>query len=587
MSNRLRWGIQVWLLLLTIVTMVPTTLFSVFTVYRLGNQQRMALTSDLSHRADATAAAVAQRLDVMATALLTLANSDAALNQDLRTLYLHAQRVMALNHDAAAVALIGPGGEQIFNTLMPFGAPLPAVGGASAVKTVFAENRPALSEMFMGVVNRRNVAAVNVPVTINGKIAYCLRMAILPAALSRVLEQQAMPPDWTVAVVDQTGTIVARNRMADRFIGTRTNAAVLAAIRDGRQGVFQTVTLEGTEVAAVTAPIAAWQWSIVLGLPTDVVNQSLYRSLAEIAIGGAILLAIGLLAAFWVAQHLGDQVAIASAVGRGAAPVLDESIAREREFHATAESPDRMASDHRLAEAHAELARSNADLEQFAYVASHDLREPLRMISTYLSLVERRYGHLFEDSGKEFIAFARDGALKMDRLVLGLLEFSRIDRRGAPMEPMKVADALETALTNLTLAIDENDALIRVDWTALPTVEGDPIQVAMLFQNLVGNAIKYRSKARRLEIQVDSRRIGGEWEFSVRDNGIGIEPQYFERIFAIFQRLHTQAQYDGTGLGLAVAKKIVERHGGRLAVESTPGTGSTFRFTLKAPPPGT
>ena len=234
----------------------------------------------------------------------------------------------------------------------------------------------------------------------------------------------------------------------------------------------------------------------------------------------------------------------------------------------------------------AALEHSNADLEQFAYVASHDLREPLRMVSSYLSLLERRYGERLETEGREFLDYARDGAQRLDRLVLDLLEFSRIDRRGSPILPMAVKPTLDQAIANLALAITESGATLHL---AGPldeaTIAGDAGQMTRLFQNLIGNAIKYRAPDRPPEVTITCGRSGSNWEFLVADNGIGIEPQYFDRIFGIFQRLHTREKYEGTGIGLAICKKIAERHHGTITVESEPGKGTTFRVTLPAATP--
>jgi len=226
----------------------------------------------------------------------------------------------------------------------------------------------------------------------------------------------------------------------------------------------------------------------------------------------------------------------------------------------------------------AELSRSNAELEQFAYVASHDLQEPLRMVSSYTQLLARRYqGQLGEDAD-EFIAFAVDGAKRMQALINDLLAYSRVGTKGGELRLTDAEAAFSSALVNVRAAIEASGAVIR--HSPLPTVYADPVQLVQVFQNLLGNAIKFHDSAPP-EIGVACEDAPEEWCFSVCDNGIGIDPKYTDRIFQVFQRLHTRKDYPGTGIGLAICKKIAERHGGRIWVASQPGQGATFHFTIR------
>ncbi len=239
---------------------------------------------------------------------------------------------------------------------------------------------------------------------------------------------------------------------------------------------------------------------------------------------------------------------------------------------------DRKHAEDTLKQTLAELERSNQELEQFAYVASHDLQEPLRMVSSYTQLLARRYQDRLDQDAKEFIDFAVDGATRMQRLIQDLLTYSRVTTRGVRLVPTDAAAALRDALGNLQAVIHETGA--RVTHDELPTVLADATQLVQVFQNLVGNAIKFHGDTSP-RVDVAATPKDDEWVFTVADNGIGIDPQYFDRIFVIFQRLHPGHRYPGTGIGLAICQRIVERHGGRLWVESTPGRGSTFYFTLK------
>jgi signal transduction histidine kinase len=230
-----------------------------------------------------------------------------------------------------------------------------------------------------------------------------------------------------------------------------------------------------------------------------------------------------------------------------------------------------------LKKAKEELLRSNNDLDQFANVAAHDLQEPLRMVVSYMQLVKDKYKDQLDSDGKEFIDFAVNGGKRMQALLLGLLEYARVGSKGKEFEPVSFEEVFGETAANLKIRIEELGA--RLTHGPLPVVMGERIQLIQLLQNLFANALKFHGPEKP-EVRLTARKKGKEWIFECQDNGIGIDPKYFERIFIVFQRLHTREEYEGMGVGLAVCRKIVERHGGRIWVESKIGKGSRFYFTL-------
>ncbi|HEV8714995.1 MAG TPA: ATP-binding protein [Candidatus Binatia bacterium] len=246
-------------------------------------------------------------------------------------------------------------------------------------------------------------------------------------------------------------------------------------------------------------------------------------------------------------------------------------------YGTTTDIHDRKQAEDALRYQAAELRRSNEELQQFAYVASHDLQEPLRMVATFMDLLARRYHGKLDSEAHEYIGYALEGAKRMKVLIDDLLAYSRVGTRREPFVPVDCEEVLRQTLQNLQLAVIESGAVVTHD--PLPVVQAGKLELALLLQNLLSNALKFRNAAPP-RIHLSAQQRGTEWLFSVRDNGIGIDLQHAERIFVIFQRLHTSQEYPGTGVGLAICKKIIDRHGGRIWVESTLGQGATFFFTL-------
>jgi PAS domain S-box-containing protein len=258
-------------------------------------------------------------------------------------------------------------------------------------------------------------------------------------------------------------------------------------------------------------------------------------------------------------------------------PILDEDGNYTGSIAGIQDITERKLAEERLKQTMAELDRSNKELEQFAYVTSHDLREPLRMMTNFSQLLEKRYKGKLDQTADEYINFIVDGAARMQKLIDDILLFSRVTTRALPFEPVEMEKIIQEALENLRASIEEKKA--RITYENLPVVQADPSQMVQVMQNLIGNAIKFHREESPI-IHISADMEGKEWVFSVKDNGIGIDPELFNRLFNLFQRLHPQNKYPGTGVGLAVTKKIVERHGGRIWVKSQLGQGSTFYFSI-------
>jgi signal transduction histidine kinase len=355
----------------------------------------------------------------------------------------------------------------------------------------------------------------------------------------------------------------------------------IATIRAGQTLGAETAA-EIIRVDAVRASAATVDDAIGLDIRISAANAQKSASDSTRLVIVASLIGIGVALAVAIAVTLGisaplrrlrdsaDRIAAGEMVEPGLTHRRDEIGSLSRAMTTMVRS---------LNQQSAELKRSNADLEQFAYVASHDLQEPLRMVSGFTGLLKRRYGGKLDADADEYIEFAVSGANRMQSLINDLLSYSRVGREEVAAKAVDTQAALDQALANLQSAIEDRSAMVSCGY--LPTVWANHGMLVRLFQNLISNALKF-CKAERPIVRIQAEARGGDWVFSVADNGIGIEPQYKDRIFLIFQRLHKQSEYPGTGIGLAVCKRIVERNGGRIWLESEPGKGTTFFFTLPA-----
>ncbi|MEV6483482.1 ATP-binding protein [Streptomyces sp. NPDC051576] len=355
-----------------------------------------------------------------------------------------------------------------------------------------------------------------------------------------------------------------------RTLWAKQNTDLAQAVKDGRAHLAHQRTVRDTVLSGM---IAAF---LLTGLALAVLVRRLVTRPLEALSTASEQVAAGDFAHRIVGDGPADLIAVAGAVeGMRKRIVSELEASREQE-----EALGRQAAE--LDAQAVELRRSNAELEQFAYVASHDLQEPLRKVASFCQLLEKRYGDQLDERGQQYIDFAVDGAKRMQVLINDLLTFSRVGRLDDTREPVDLGEALDKALRNLSVAVEESGARIDRPET-LPEIVGDPTLLTMLWQNLVGNALKFRHPDRvpHVSVTCDADPDNpGMWRVSVADNGIGIPEEFTDKVFVIFQRLHSRDAYGGTGIGLALCKKIVEHHGGRIWIDSTVGEGTRFCFTL-------
>jgi signal transduction histidine kinase len=589
---------------LVLAAVLPVWLVSGFLVFHAYTAKRDQVNTAMLETARSLTMVVDRELSSVQAALVALATSPGFASGDFAAVQAQVMQLLQF-YPGADIIVADATGQQLVNSARPFGIPLPRRNNPETVRRIFATGKPVISDLFFGSLTKRPLISIDVPVLKDGKVLYDLAMTFPSDRLDAVLRQQRLAPGCYSVILDSTSVVVARSRYPERYVGKRANPLHLA-LKRLPEGSAEYTNVEGTVALATFCRSTMSHWSVVIGVPKANVLAEIYRWTAWAVAGSGLISLFGMLLALRFARRITRAIRSlvdpATAIGRGemvaafdshgveeigavAAALVQASDllqARSGELTRSLTSLEREITERKLAEERlqatlSELSRSNLELEQFAYVASHDLQEPLRMVSSYTQLLAQRYEGELDDKAKKFIDYAVDGAVRMQRLINDLLAYSRVGRQGKAPEATDSRLPLDEALQNLALAIELSGASVVAE--ELPTVRVDASQLGQLFQNLIGNAIKFRG-AEAPMIRISTCDLGREWRFSVRDNGIGIEAQYAEKVFAIFQRLHARLEYPGTGIGLAICKRIVERHLGRIWFESELGQGATFHFTL-------
>ena len=645
------------------------------------------------------------QLSTVQTTLEVLATSSYLQNLDVAAFYAQATEVQTrslINN----IVFIAPSGQQLVNTALPLGKPLPKIKLTEVIARAFATGRTQLSGLEVGVVVKRPLVYVAVPVRSAGAVSHVLVGIVRAKQLQTIIDKALQPSDRIVVIFDKFSIIALRSHEAERFVGQSIAPTVAARLKVMNEGAMETRSLEGIDVVVAFSRSATTGWGAAVAIPRGALTAALYSSMWHLAVITGLVVCLGLglawqmggrisraveklmqsaldLAqgkavqvsklAFREAEALGKALVQTSEVLESTANALKSNESRMRSilqsaldaiitvdddqnvvlFNAAASDmfgwsleeamgkpitvfiPERFHAQHfayvrknRASSEGAEvfgvageavglrsggeefpievsysnvvgpdgtfhtliirditsrvksfkaLERSNLDLQQFAYVASHDLKTPLRSISGFVQILERNYADKLDDKALSLIRRTSQAATRLEQLTDDLLSFARVNSNPKPFELVHSREVVEETIQLLDASIHSKGASVTVG--DLPEVMGDRSQLVQLFLNLIGNGLKY-CQGRAPVVHVSAERNEHEWVFAVADNGIGIDPKHHQKIFEIFKRLHTQTEYAGTGIGLAVCHRIVERHHGRIWVESSPGVGSTFYFTL-------
>jgi signal transduction histidine kinase len=571
------------IVILQLVLLVPGLLMQAFIYYRWyettrtrQTRERLEVAQDLSRTVYTYVLGVRHQAEAVGTALMDMKPGETA--NALLDVAGHQRESVGFMH------WVSPEGVIIASSVPT------AIGSNIAqqphMRNVMARKQWVTSDLFMATATQAPAFVVACQIRKNGQTKGIVVAEVKAMELEHILSVQHILGE--VLVYDSKGVPIFQYPSPVKLtLASRVNQdPFLASALKGQEAVGEFVPLAGEpSQLAARVPIDELGWVAGANRPMSEVLSPMVRSFVPV-LGVMVLVIIGSTVAGVVISRriVGDVRRLqkhAQAMGRGEFdhPVQINGVTELKEL---AYAYQEMAARRKEAEdalrgTTQELSRSNQDLQQFAYVASHDMREPLRMIKGFLQILEQQYRGKLDAKADECIHYAVDGADRMNRLISDLLAYARVGTQGEAFKDVDCNAVLRQVLVNLQTSIHESGAVVDSD--LLPTVRGDLTQLTQLFQNLVGNAVKFHN-GRSPVVHVGAKQLGKEWEFYVRDNGIGIDPAQSDRLFMMFQRLHDRSKYPGTGIGLATCKKIVERHGGRIWVESRPGEGSTFMFTI-------
>ena len=596
--------IRVRLFLWTLLAFTPALLLAAWLIYESQRNQRTLVERSLTETARSVAQVVTRQIGQSESLLRALATSPYLKSGDWEAFY-HQADSLALDPDEWIV-VNALDGQQTVNTYLPWGAPLGKTVPPLEFAPQLAQGVTHLSNLIPSAVQTRPVLSVVVPVTENGRLTQALSFVMLPSRLSNILSGQ-FPPDWVASIVDREGTIVARSRRSEEFVGKKATGITARAIAERSTDVFDSVSLDGEERVTAVCPTPQFGWSVVVAAPRTV----LYAPARRLVTGAAVIAVVLVLAFLIIATstarriaHATERLAIdALRLGHGEQPerrqlgfreldgvqrALHDSAGklrqREAELTALNETLEVRVRERTeaLAAANSALKSRNQELEDFAHVISHDMQGSVQRIGRFGELLETEFAPQLGETGLFYVQRIRFSTGRMSRLIRDILAFSSVTRDTRPAERVDLNETLSRVTAELDVLLAQTQGRIEVE--QLHPAFGDPAQLFHLLLNLVGNGLKFQRQAVPPVVRVTTEMNDERLHLRIEDNGIGIDERHLERIFAPFERLHSEKEYSGSGIGLAIVRRIVDRHGGSIRVRSKLGEGSCFEVVLPPPP---
>jgi signal transduction histidine kinase len=537
--------LRIRLLWLVVVALLPVVLFVLFGLAALARQQQDQAHRALQERARAMASAVDLELRGSVAALEVLALARSLDAGDLQRFHADARAAAGARASWDSILLTDLEGNWLLSTRRAYGAPMPGRGRVverESFAALLAGGRPVIGNIAKGP-GGRFLFPVRVAVSREGKPRYVLTALVDPADMRAILRRQKVPPQSLSLIFDGRLSIVARTLDHEGSVGTPLSDSLRALIGGAGEGAGPARTLEGNAVYAAFAREAPGAWGVVLGIEQAAVNLPVWRFVALSGAGLLLSLLAGGLVALWLARRISGTIAETTA---------------------------------RLHRVNAELQTANEQLESFSYSVSHDLRAPLRAVDANASIVLEEHGAALPAPAQERLRKVSASARHMARLIDALLAFAQLARRQVSRQRVDVAGLVAGCLRELRA--QQAEGALEAVVGELPPCDADPQLLRQVFVNLIGNAIKYSARAAAPRVEIGWQ--GDDGAYYVRDNGVGFDMQYAGKLFGVFERLHAPQDFEGTGVGLAIVQRIVQRHGGRVWAQAEPGKGATFYFTL-------